>query len=84
MTRNQSRGISRRRLAIEALSPCTKYSTAMGVNPFPSLLQSAGIANKNLTEAERERLKAVNHKIKMATEQKSEKARQNRKRNKAI
>lgn len=82
MKRHQSRNISRRRLAIEALSPCTKYSVAMGVNPFSSLLQSAGIATKNnnavLTDEERQ----LQHELKMQSEQKSAKARQQRKRNK--
>jgi len=82
MTRNQSRGISRRRKAIEALSPCTKYSTAMGINPFSSLLQSSGIASQNKAEAISEGEKKRNHKMKMASEQKSAKARQMRKQNK--
>lgn len=84
MKRHQSRNISRRRLAIEALSPCTRYSTAMGINPFSSLLQSAGIATANKTEEELEAEKDMKHKIKMAADQKSAKARQQRKRNKAI
>lgn len=82
MKRHESRNVSRRRLAIEALSPCTRYSMAMGINPFSSLLQSAGIAGKNnnavLTDEERQ----LQHKLKMQSEQKSAKARQQRKRNK--
>lgn len=82
MKRYESRNISRRRLAVEALSPCTRYSVAAGINPFSSLLQKAGIADKNeaaeITEEERK----MNHEVKMASEQKSARARQNRKRNK--
>jgi hypothetical protein len=82
MKRHESRNISRRRLAIEALSPCTKYSTAMGVNPFAHLFQMAGIrsrlANQELTEEERQ----LQHHLKMESDKKSAKARQNRKRNK--
>jgi len=84
MTRNQSRGVSRRRNAIEALSPCTRYSTSMGVNPFSSLLQSAGIGTKVNNEVITEEEKKRNHKTKMASEQKSAKARKERKRNKTI
>jgi hypothetical protein len=54
----------------------------MGANPFSSLLQSAGIGrkvqHKELTEEERQ----VQHQLKMQADQKSAKARQNRKRNK--
>jgi len=82
MKRHESRNISRRRLAIESLNPCGRYSTAMGINPFSSLLQSAGIRgkvdNKELSEEERQ----VQHQLKMQADQKSAKARQNRKRNK--
>jgi hypothetical protein len=82
MKRHESRNISRRRLAVESLSPCTRYAVASGINPFASLLQRAGLAGKNenaeLTEEERK----LNHEIKMKADQKSAKARQNRKRNK--
>jgi len=82
MKRHESRNISRRRRKTEALSPCTVFSTAMGINPFASLLQRSGIAsqvgNRELTEEERH----IQHKVKMKADQKSAKARQNRKRNK--
>lgn len=82
MKRHESRNISRRRLAIEALSPCSRYSVAMGINPFSSLLQSAGIGVKVANEVLTEEEKQAKHKLKMASEQKSAKARQQRKRNK--
>jgi len=82
MKRHESRNISRSRLAVEALSPCTRYSVAAGINPFSSLLQQAGIAKKvdnaELTEEERQ----IRHEVKMASEQKAARARQLRKRNK--
>lgn len=83
MKRHESRNKNRRRRTqIEALSPGARYSQAMGVNPFSSLLQSAGIgtevANQEISEEERQ----LNHELKMKADQKSAKARQNRKRNK--
>ena len=82
MTRNQSRGISRRRTRIEALSPCTTFSHAMGIIPFYSLLQSSGLADQNKSEEEKEIDRQNAHAIKMRTDQRSAKARQERKRNK--
>jgi hypothetical protein len=82
MKRHESRNISRSRYAIEALSPCTRYSSSAGVNPFSSLLQSSGIADKNKTEEELIAEKHMKHQLKMAADQKSAKARQQRKRNK--
>lgn len=77
MTRNQSRGISRRRARVEALNPCKAYSHNGGHNPFDYLF--AKYVNQ---EAESPEEKKRKHELKMATDQKSAKARQNRKRNK--
>lgn len=82
MKRHESRNISRSRLKIEALSPCTRYAVASGINPFSSLLQSSGIAQSNQTEEEKENERKKIHSVKMASEQKRAKARQQRKRNK--
>lgn len=82
MKRHESRNISRSRFSIEALSPCTRYSSSAGVNPFSSILQSSGIADANKTEEELIEEKHLKHQLKMAADQKSAKARQQRKRNK--
>lgn len=82
MKRYESRNISRRRNKIESLSPCTRYSTAMGINPFSSLLQSSGIANSIKTVEELELERKEKHALKMRADQKSAKARAERKRNK--
>jgi hypothetical protein len=82
MKRHESRNISRRRLAIEALSPCTRYSTAMGVNPFSSILQYAGLGSKVADAETSEEERKEQHRVKTVSEQHSAKARQQRKRNK--
>lgn len=82
MKRHQSRQISRNRLKIEALSPCTKYAVAMGINPFSSLLQSSGISSSNESQEQLDSEKAKAHKLKMSADQKKAKARLQRKRNK--
>ncbi len=82
MKRHQSRNISRNRFKIEALNPCGRYSSSAGVNPFSTILQSSGIADQNKTEEELTAEKHLKHQLKMAADQKSAKARQQRKRNK--
>lgn len=82
MKRHQSRNISRSRFKIEALNPCGRYSNSAGVNPFSSILQSSGIATANKTDEEIEAERQKKHKLKMSADQKSAKARQQRKRNK--
>jgi hypothetical protein len=77
MKRHESRNLSRNRKRIEALNPCTVFSHAGGQNPF-SYLFSKFFKQEDMTEDE----KKLAHKIKMTTEQKSAKARQQRKRNK--
>lgn len=77
MKRHQSRNLSRNRMRIEALNPCVVFSHNGGMNPF-SYLFSKFFAQKEMTDDE----KKLAHKIKMTTEQKSAKARQQRKRNK--
>ena len=73
MKRHESRKISRNRLAVQKLDPCSeKFS-----NPFAYLFQKM-IAGIKLTPEE----KIIKHKLKMSADQKSAKARQNRKRNK--
>jgi len=82
MKRHESRNISRNRYRVEALTPCTKYSNSAGVNPFAYLFQRLSILammeGRNKEQAE----KKVTHDLKMKADQKSAKARQNRKRNK--
>jgi len=82
MKKHQSRNISRRRFKIEALNPCGRYSSSAGVNPFSSILQRSGIADSNKTEEELIAEKHLKHQLKMSADQKSAKARQQRKRNK--
>ena len=82
MKRFESRNISRRRKKIEALSPCSIFSTAMGVNPFASILQSSGIAESNKADEQIKTEKHIQHKLKMKADQRSAKARSLRKKNK--
>ena len=77
MKRHESRNLSRGRKRIEALNPCTVFSHNGGMNPF-SYLFSKFFAQKEMTDDE----KKLQHTIKMQTEQKAAKARQQRKRNK--
>lgn len=73
MKRHESRKISRNRLAVQKLNPCSpKFS-----NPFAYLFQKM-IAGVNLSPQEKE----IKRELKMQADQKSAKARQNRKRNK--
>jgi len=80
MKRHQSRKKLRSRKRVEALSPCTRYSQWAGINPFSSLLQRSGIAGQNETEEQKQAQKQINHTLKMAADQKSAKARPQRKR----
>ena len=61
----------------EAISPCVSYSNSSGTNPFDYLF------SKTLPDhAETPEQKKMAHKLKMQSEQKSAKARAQRKRNK--
>ena len=82
MKRHESRNISRSRNRVEALSPCTAYSNSGGINPFALILQRAGILKQLEGKTQEQAEKEVQHELKMAADQKSAKARQNRKRNK--
>lgn len=77
MKRHESRNISRSRFRIKALGPCQKYSDSAGMNPFAYLFQKV-LAGQEITAEE----KQLKHQLKMQADQKSAKARQNRKRNK--
>lgn len=80
MKRYESRKISKSRKMIEALNPCQIYSKNRGYNPFAYLFSS--LQTKALKEVQTEEERHLQHKVKMAGEQRSAKARQNRKRNK--
>lgn len=82
MKRHESRNISRNRIRVEALSPCTKYSVFAGVNPFARLLEMLSLRQQIEGYSKEESEKRVQHQLKMKADQKSAKARQNRKRNK--
>lgn len=77
MKRHESRNIGRSRLAIQALNPCVTFSLNGGRNPFAYLFQKMFGKQESTPEE-----KAIQHELKMAADQKSAKARQNRKRNK--
>lgn len=78
MKRYQSRNISRRRERIEALNPCKAYSHNGGYNPFDYLFAKFAQQDGEMSPEE----KKLRHELKMQADQKSAKARQNRKRNK--
>lgn len=62
LTRYQSRQISRNRLRIKAISPCSaKYD-----NPFAHLLNSLKIDNQNISPEERK----IQHEIRMIEQNK--------------
>lgn len=76
-TRFESRQKSRSQTKVMALNPCVTYSQSGGYNPFSYLF------NQMFQERERtDEEKKIDHQVKMQTEQKSAKARQQRKRNK--
>jgi hypothetical protein len=78
MKRHESRNISRSRNRVEALSPCLSYSVNGGKNPFDYLFAKfESQFGKDSVEE-----KHFRHQLKMKADQKSAKARQNRKRNK--
>jgi len=78
MKRHESRNISRSRNRVEALNPCSAYSINGGRNPFDYLFSKFASQFGENSEEE----KQYRHQIKMQSDQKSAKARQNRKRNK--
>lgn len=80
MKRHESRNISRSRKMVQALSPCEIYSKNRGFNPFAYLFQR--LQMKALSEVRTEEERKEQHQLKMKADQKSAKARQNRKRNK--
>lgn len=77
MKRHESRNLSRSRKMIEALNPCETFSHNGGRNPFSYLFQKFFKETEMSDEEKKEQ-----HRIKMLADQKSAKARQNRKRNK--
>lgn len=82
MKRYQSRNISRSRNRVEALDPCNKYSVNAGINPFARLLAQLSLAKQIAGRSKEQAEKEVAHELKMKADQKSAKARQQRKRNK--
>lgn len=82
MKRHQSRQISRSRVRVESLNPCSKYSSSAGQNPFAHLFQRMALAQQLAGRSQEQAEKAVAHELKMKADQKSAKARQERKRNK--
>jgi hypothetical protein len=80
MKRHESRNISRSRKMVQALNPCEIYSKNRGFNPFAYLFQK--LQMKALNEVKTDEEKKAQHQLKMKADQKSAKARQNRKRNK--
>ena len=80
MKRHESRNISRSRKMIQALDPCRIYSQNRGFNAFDWLFQK--LQMKALNEVRTDEERKEQHQVKMKADQKSAKARQNRKRNK--
>lgn len=78
MKRHESRNISRNRNRVQALNPCVAYSHNGGHNPFDYLFSKFVKQDGEDTPEE----KRIKHELKMQADQKSAKARQNRKRNK--
>lgn len=82
MTRFEQRKKNRSRTRIEALDPCNKFSVNAGINPFAYLFQKMALAQMLAGRSKEQAEKATAHKIRVSADQKSAKARANRKRNK--
>lgn len=82
MKRHESRNISRSRCRVEAVSPCSRYSVNGGTNPFADILARLSLAAQIAGRAKEDAEKQIAHQLKMQAEQKSAKARKQRKRNK--
>ena len=82
MKRHQSRNISRNRSRVESLNPCLRYSFFAGVHPFFDIINKLSIKLQLEGRSREDAEKQAHHQLKMQADQKSSKARQNRKRNK--
>lgn len=81
-TRLSRRNKSRNCKKIESLNPCVTYSDFGGHHPFAHIIRNINMRAKVENMAYDEISKQEYHKLKMKTDQKSAKARSQRKRNK--
>lgn len=82
MKRHQSRNISRSRVRIEALNPCSKFSASAGINPFERILARLSLARQIAGRSKEQAEKEIAHELKMADQKKSATLRKEHKRRK--